>query len=94
MTMRSIEAKYEYADDLREDAEEQQMATHVTDMMNEIEDVLSGNEYIDVYFVLAMLLVSAAREENEDPAHVYATVSMHISAACAALMGQYDNTVH
>lgn len=93
MTMRSIEAKYEFFEEVAEALQECGHET-VADMMNNIEDVLEGHEYQDVYFALATLLVSAMKEENADPEYVYAAVNMHVSAAWRMLMGNEEVTMN
>lgn len=94
MTIRSIEAKYDFIDEATEDEMREVFADPdpMTRMMNDIEGVIDGYDYEDVYGALAMILVNAVKEQHgtEDPQMLLGTINLHVSAAWAMLMGSPD----
>lgn len=91
MTVRSIEAKYEFLDSATEDEVQELLQDDdpMTRMMNDIEGVIEGHNYEDVFGALALILVNAIRECDDDPQRVLGTINLHMSAAWSMVMGNH-----
>lgn len=91
MTMRAYEAKYEFLDTATEEEVQDLMQDDdpMMRMMNEIEEVIEGHNYEDVFGALALILVNAIRECDDDPQRVLGTINLHMSAAWSMVMGDH-----
>lgn len=95
MTVRSIADKYDFLDTATEEDLQDFMQSDdpMTVMMNDIEAVIEGNEYEDVYGALSLILVNAIKEQygTADPQMVLGTINLHMSAAWTMVMGSPDH---
>jgi DNA replicative helicase MCM subunit Mcm2 (Cdc46/Mcm family) len=91
MTMRAYEAKYEFLDTATEEELQEMLAAPdpMTRMMNDIEATIEGHNYEDVFGALALILVNAIRECDDDPQRVLGTINLHMSAAWSMVMGDH-----
>ena len=89
---RAYEAKYEFLDTATEEEIREALAESddpMTTMMNDIEGVINGHTYDDVFGALSIVLVNAIREADADPQHVLGTLNLHMSAAWSMVMGDH-----
>lgn len=99
MTVRSIADKYDFLDTATEEDLHDAFATPAPDettapleqMMNDIEGVIDGHEYEDVFAALALILVGAAKEYDPDPQMALGQIQLHMSAAWTMIMNEPDH---
>lgn len=100
MTVRSIADKYDFLDTATEEELHDAFAPHdahdttpdpIELLIGDIEGVIDGNQYEDVFSALALVLVSAVKEYDPDPQVALGLIQLHMSAAWATVVRTPDH---